>query len=711
MNKQIAQQLNLKDWQVKNTLQLFSEGATIPFISRYRKEATGELDEVEIGNIRDLFEQLKELEKRKEFVLKTITEQGKLSDELKSKINSCTDINELEDIYLPYKPKRKTRAEKARQLGLEGLAKIIMKQDEKDPQGRANQFVKGDVKNKEEAIKGALDIIAEWISENDWARKQVRYQFENYASITSKLVKGKEEEGQKYKDHFKAEEKLNRCPSHRLLAKLRGEEEGILRVSIAPEKEYVLEKLEGRFAKGYNASSALVREATQDAYKRLIAPSMETETRKAAKLKADEEAIRVFAKNLKQLLLESPLGGKRIMAIDPGFKSGCKVVCLDANGDLKHNETIYPHPPQRKTTEALKKVSSLADAHKIEAIAIGNGTASRETENFIRRLSFKNEVRVYIVNEAGASVYSASSIAREEFPTYDVTVRGAVSIGRRLMDPLAELVKIDPKAIGVGQYQHDVDQNLLKKSLDDTVINAVNKVGINLNTASKHLLQYVSGLGPQLAQNIVDYRSELGRFDDLKQLNKVARMGAKAFEQSAGFLRIKEGKNELDNTGVHPEAYKVVKQMAKKAGVGLNDLIRNESVINTLNLNDFVSEEFGLPTLQDIKEELLKPGHDPRKLTRVFEFDKNIKTVEDLRVGMELPGVVSNITNFGAFVNVGVKQDGLVHISQIANEFISNPADYLDLNQCVNVKVMEVDLQRNRIQFSMKELEQPNKLG
>ncbi len=702
----IAKSLGIQVSQVQNTVELLDEGATLPFIARYRKERTGSLDEVQIGNIKDELTRLKELDKRRESIIEAIEKQDKLTDELRSKLNSCTQLNQLEDIYLPYKLKRKTRAVKAREKGLEPLAKILMSQNEKDPESRASQFLNDDVADEDEALQGARDIIAEWINENEVARSTVRNIFQRNATIRCKLVKGKEEEGAKFKDYFDSEEPLKRSASHRLLAMRRGEAEGILRVAIAPEEEEVLERLSRIFVKGQTSSSKQVELAEKDAYKRLLNPSIETEFAKSSKEAADIEAIRVFAENLRQLLLSSPLGQKRVLAIDPGFRTGCKVVCLDAQGNLLHNETIYPHAPQNQGKMAAKKLTNMVETYNIQAIAVGNGTAGRETERFVTNLHYDRKVQVFVVSEAGASIYSASKVAREEFPEYDVTVRGAVSIGRRLMDPLAELVKIEPKSIGVGQYQHDVDQNLLQQSLDQVVESCVNKVGVNLNTASKHLLTYVSGLGPQLAQNIVDYRTEEGAFTTRKQLMKVKRMGAKAFEQCAGFLRIHNAKNPLDNSAVHPEAYGIVKAMAKDQKCSVEDLINDKEIRSKINLNDYVTSEVGLPTLKDILEELEKPGRDPRQVIKVFQFKEGVYKIEQLELGMELPGIVTNITNFGAFVDVGVKQDGLVHISQLANRFVSNPADVVQLHQHVNVKVTEVDVARKRIQLSMKDVEQ-----
>ena len=702
----IAQSLGIKTNQVLNTINLLNEGATVPFISRYRKERTGSLDEVQIAKIKELNEKFAELEKRKETVLKTIEEQDKLTPELKSRIEDCYDAVELEDIYLPYKPKRRTKATIAREKGLEPLAKIIMKQMERDPAFRANSFLSEEVESVEDALAGARDIIAEWINENERARNIVRRGFETGAEISSKIIKGKEEEAAKYRDYFDWNEPLKKCPSHRLLAMRRGENEGFLRISITPDEDRVLENLERFFVKGNNESSDQVALAVKDSLKRLIQPSIETEFANLSKEKADEEAINVFAENLKQLLLAPPLGQKRVLAIDPGYRTGCKVVCIDEQGNLLHNETIYPHKPQEEKKMAAKKITSMVEVYRIEAVAIGNGTASRETEAFIKKLRYNREIRVYVVSEDGASVYSASSVARKEFPQYDVTVRGAVSIGRRLMDPLAELVKIDPKSIGVGQYQHDVDQKKLKNSLDTVVELGVNSVGVNLNTASQHLLTYISGLGPQLAENIVEYRKENGAFSSRDDLKNVPRMGAKAFEQSAGFLRIPDAINPLDNSAVHPESYKIVQKMAKDLHCDLNDLVRNESLVSKIELQKYVTDEIGLPTLNDIKNELLKPGRDPRKPIKVFEFADGIFSIEDLREGIVIPGIVNNITKFGAFVDIGVKQSGLVHISELADRFISDPNEIVKLHQHVKVRVKEVDVARKRIQLSMKGVEQ-----
>lgn len=697
----IASALHLTEKQIRNAIQLFIEGATIPFISRYRKEMTDGMDEVQLGDTKEQYDKLCELAKRKLAVLKSIEEQDKLTDELKSRIDNCWNITELEDIYLPYKPKRRTRAEIAREKGLEPLAKMLMKQQSDDIERMALNFVKGDVLDADDALKGARDIIAEWVNESEAARNAIRNIFAREAIISSKLVKGKEEEAQKYRDYFDMSEKLARCSSHRLLAMRRGETEGFLRVNITPEDENCLDRLDRIFVKGNTDSSNQVSEAVNDAYKRLLKPSIETEFASESKAKADTEAIRVFAENLRQLLLAPPLGQKRVLGIDPGFRTGCKIVCLDAQGNLLHNETIYPHAPQHETSQAMRKVQKMVEAYKIQAIAIGNGTASRETEQFIQNTSFDREVQVFVVSENGASIYSASKIARDEFPEYDVTVRGSVSIGRRLMDPLAELVKIDPKSIGVGQYQHDVDQTQLKKSLDQTVENVVNKVGVNLNTASKHLLTYISGLGPQLAQNIVDFRSENGAFKNRKQLMKVPKMGAKTFEQCAGFLRIPDSENPLDNSAVHPESYGIVEAMAKDLKSTVAELIQNKELKKSIDLQKYITPKVGLPTLNDILQELEKPGRDPRSGIQVFEFDPNVKTIGDLRIGMELPGIVTNITNFGAFVDVGIKENGLIHVSNMADRYISNPAEVVSVHQHVKVRVIEVDAVRKRVQLKL----------
>ena len=700
-NKMIASALNIAERQVENTLSLLNGGATIPFISRYRKEATGGLDEVQIGEIKERSDKLCEIAKRKETILKTIEEQGKLTADLKKRIDACWDATELEDIYLPYKPKRKTRAEVARQKGLEPLATILMMQRENNLSTRVRTFIKGEVKDEEDALKGARDIIAEQVSEDERSRNQIRNQFARQAIITSKVVKGKEEEAAKYKDYFDFSEPLKRCTSHRLLAIRRGEAEGLLKVSISPNDEECTERLERSYVRGNNECSRQVQEAVRDAYKRLLKPSIETEFAALSKEKADEEAIRVFAGNLRQLLLAPPLGQKRVMGIDPGYRTGCKIVCLDAQGNLLHNETIYPHPPKSEHGASARKLTKLVEQYQVEAIAIGNGTASRETEAFVTNQRYDRKLQVFVVSEDGASIYSASKIAREEFPEYDVTVRGAVSIGRRLMDPLAELVKIEAKSIGVGQYQHDVDQTALKKSLDMTVESCVNSVGVNLNTASRHLLTYISGLGPTLAQNIVDYRAENGAFTSRKELMKVPRMGAKAFEQCAGFLRIPNAKNPLDNSAVHPESYAVVEHIAKDMKCSVEDLIKNKEIRSQIDIQKYVTDKVGLPTLTDIMEELEKPGRDPRQAIKVFEFDKNVKTIDDLKEGMVLPGIVTNITNFGCFVDVGIKENGLVHVSQLCRQFVSDPTTIVSIHQHVQVKVIGIDRERKRISMTM----------
>ena len=700
-SKMIATALNIAVRQVDNTLSLLEGGATIPFISRYRKEATGGLDEVQIGEIKERHDKLTEIAKRKDTILKTIEEQGKPTADLKKRIEACWDATELEDIYLPYKPKRKTRAESARQKGLEPLATILMMQRENNLSAHVRTFVKGEVKDEEDALKGARDIIAEQVSEDERSRNQLRNQFARQAIITSKVVKGKEEEAAKYKDYFDFSEPLKRCTSHRLLAIRRGESEGLLKVSISPDDDECTERLERSYVRGNSECSQHVKEAVRDAYKRLLKPSIETEFAALSKEKADEEAIRVFAGNLRQLLLAPPLGQKRVMGIDPGYRTGCKVVCLDAQGNLLHNETIYPHPPKSEHSISARKLTKLVEQYQIEAIAIGNGTASRETESFVTGQRYDRKLQVFVVSEDGASIYSASKIAREEFPEYDVTVRGAVSIGRRLMDPLAELVKIEAKSIGVGQYQHDVDQTALKKSLDMTVESCVNSVGVNLNTASRHLLTYVSGLGPTLAQNIVDYRAENGVFSSRKELMKVPRMGAKAFEQCAGFLRIPGAKNPLDNSAVHPESYAVVEHIAKDMKCSVEDLIKNKEIRNKIDIRKYVSDKVGLPTLTDILEELEKPGRDPRQAIQVFEFDKNVKTIDDLKEDMVLPGIVTNITNFGCFVDVGIKENGLVHVSQLCRQFVSDPTTVVSIHQHVQVKVISIDRERKRIGLTM----------
>lgn len=699
----ISNSLGLLPIQVENTIELFEQGATVPFIARYRKERTHSLDEIAIADIQQYKEKLEELAKRKISILKTIEEQGKLSKELKEQINDIMDLQTLEDLYLPYKPKRRTKATIAKEKGLEPLAKMIMKQNNHEVNSSASRFCNAEVKNEEEAIEGALNIIAEWINENSIAREIVRDHFKRQSFIESKVVKKKEEEGEKYSNYFEWKEPLHRCPSHRMLAMRRGEKDGILKLSLTTDNEKVLDRLERLFIKRDSSVPELIKEAIEDSYKRLLMPSICTEVFKLSKESADQEAIRVFADNLRQLLLSAPLGQKRILAIDPGFRTGCKVVCLDNQGKLLHNETIFPHKPQAEYQKALKKIAQLTNAYKVDAIAIGNGTASRETESFIKRVPFEKDISIFMVSEDGASIYSASKVARDEFPQYDVTVRGAISIGRRLMDPLAELVKIDPQSIGVGQYQHDVDQKQLKEGLDRVVSSCVNSVGVNVNTASKHLLNYVSGLGPTLAQNIIDYRNENGAFSSRKELKKVKRMGEKAFEQCAGFLRIDNSTNVLDNSAVHPEAYPIVDKMAKDLKLPLEKIIGNEEICNDINIDKYVTKTLGRPTLEDIIDELQKPGVDPREEIEEFKFAENIFKMEDLTIGMTLPGIVTNITKFGAFVDIGIKQQGLVHISEMADRFISDPNEIVKLHQHINVKVIDIDIQRKRLQLSLKQ--------
>ena len=710
----ISTELHLQEHAVENTLKLLNEGCTIPFISRYRKERTGGLDEVQITAISNRLEQLQEIAKRKDTVVKTITEQGKMTPELEKRINDCWESTVLEDIYLPYKPKRRTRAQVAREQGLEPLAQLLLLQREQDPKRAAQRFVVvgSSPADVNAALSGAQDIIAEQVSEDERSRNQVRSAFRREAFIESKVVKAKKDsdEAQKYSDYFEWEEPLKRCSSHRLLAMRRGESEGILRVSITIDDEEAVERLQRNYVRGNGPCQRLVAEAVEDGYKRLLLPSIETEFMNLSKQKADNEAIRVFAENLRQLLLGAPLGQKRVMGIDPGFRTGCKVVCLDAQGNLLHHEAIFPHPPVNHRMQATMHIQDMLKKYQIEAIALGNGTASRETKDFIEDcitslpspIGEELGVSLFTVSEDGASVYSASKVARDEFPDEDVTVRGAVSIGRRLMDPLAELVKIDPKSIGVGQYQHDVDQTLLKHSLDQTVESCVNLVGVNLNTASQHLLTYVSGLGPVLAQNIVDYRKENGAFTSRAQLKKVPRLGPAAYQQCAGFLRIPNAKNPLDNSAVHPESDHVVEQMAKDQHCSVSDLITDATKRSQIDINKYVTKEVGLPTLTDIMKELEKPGRDPREQIEEFEFDSSVQTVEDLHEGMELPGIVTNITNFGAFVDIGVHQDGLVHVSQLADRYVSDPTQVVRLHQHVRVRVIGVDLRRNRISLSMK---------
>ena len=698
----ISKQLNLPLKNVSFTVKLFEEGATIPFISRYRKEATGGLDEVQIADIREMNEKLLDLQKRKDFVRKTIADQEKLTPELEIKITGCWDSSELEDLYLPFKPKRQTRAEIARKKGLEGLAQWLMSQQPGSPAAKAAQYISTEVADSDEALKGARDIIAEWVNEDVKARQIVRTFFSREAVNTSKVVKAKEEEGEKYADYFEFSAPLSRCPSHRILAIRRGEKEGFLRVSISPDDEKCMGRLVPLYTKNNSQAADQVEDAVTDAYKRLLKPSIETEFANLSKEKADEAAIAVFVENLRQLLLSPPLGQKRILALDPGYRTGCKLVCLDEQGNMLHNETIYPHPPQNEFSKSAGKVVQIVSTYKIDAIAIGNGTASRETERFITNLRYEKEVKVFVVSENGASVYSASKIARDEFPEYDVTVRGAISIGRRLSDPLAELVKIDPKSIGVGQYQHDVDQTKLKRSLDQTVESCVNLVGVNLNTASKHLLTYVSGLGESLAQNIVNWRTENGTFRSRKELKKVPRLGEKAFEQCAGFLRVPGAENPLDNSAVHPESYTIVEKMAKELKCSVKELIGNKQLINTIDINRYKTAKVGTATLTDILQELEKPGRDPRSQVQTLEFDPAIRLISDLKEGMILPGIVTNITNFGCFVDVGIKENGLVHISELADRFISNPTEVVSLHQHVSVRVVSIDLERKRIQLSMR---------
>ena len=704
ITKIIAQQLHLPETGVENTIALLDLGCTIPFIARYRKERTGNLNEVQIGQIADAYDKLKDLEKRKETILKTIGEQGKLTDELEKRIKDCWEATVLEDLYLPYKPKRRTRAQVAREQGLEPLATLLLLQREPQPEAAARRYVKGDVADVAAALKGAQDIIAEMVNEDERSRNQLRQSFRREAIITSKVVKAKAEsdEAAKYSDYFDFSEPLRRCSSHRLLAMRRGESEGILRVSIGADDDDCVARLKRQHVRGHGPCSRLVEEAVEDAYKRLLRPSIETEFAALSKEKADDDAILVFTENLRQLLLAAPLGQKRVMGIDPGFRTGCKVVCLDAQGNLLHHEAIFPHPPVNHLMQASVHVEQMVKDYAIEAIAIGNGTASRETSDFVKGLHFDHKVQTFVVSEDGASVYSASKTAREEFPDEDVTVRGAVSIGRRLMDPLAELVKIDPKSIGVGQYQHDVDQGKLKRSLDQTVESCVNSVGVNLNTASQHLLTYVSGLGPTLAKNIVEYRRENGAFTSRAQLKKVPRLGPSAFEQCAGFLRIPGAKNPLDNSAVHPESYAIVAQMAKDSQCTVDELIADKQKRQAIDIRHYVTDSVGIPTLTDIMNELEKPGRDPREQIEEFEFDPNVTSIDDLVEGMVLPGIVTNITNFGAFVDIGVHQDGLVHVSQLANRYVRDPNEVVHLHQHVKVMVKEIDYRRHRIALTMK---------
>lgn len=699
----IRKTLNISDKSINATLKLLSEDCTIPFISRYRKDTTGNLDETQIEQISKLNKQFEEIVKRKESILKSIEEQNALSPDLKSKIGESFDIQELEDLYLPFKKRKKTKADTAKEKGLEPLAKIIMSQKTQDLQFAASKYVNDTVSSEEEALQGARDIIAEWINENMYVRKNLRRLFQRKAIITSKVVKSKKDEdtAQKFSQYFEWEESLNRIPSHRLLAMLRAEAEGFVKINIGIDKEEAIDFIENAIIKSRNESSEQISLAIKDSYKRLLEPAISNETLQEAKEKADKKAIEIFSENLSQLLLAPPLGEKRILAIDPGFKSGCKVVCLDEKGDLLHNETIYPHAPQNESGMAMKKIRSMVNAYNIQAISIGNGTASRETEFFIKKIAFDKPLQVFVVSEAGASVYSASKIARDEFPNFDVTVRGTVSIGRRLSDPLAELVKIDAKSIGVGQYQHDVDQTQLKNELDSTVMKCVNSVGINLNTASKSLLSYVSGIGEKMAENIVNYRAENGAFENRKQLKKVPRLGEKAFQQAAAFIRITNGENPLDNSAVHPEAYGIVEKMAKDLGIKTNDLIANKEKISLIEPEKYITDDIGILGIKDILKELEKPGLDPRKAAKVFEFDPTVKSIKDLKTGMILPGIVNNITAFGCFVDVGIKESGLVHISQLKDGFVSDVNEVVKLHQHVQVKVTEVDEARKRIQLSM----------
>ncbi|HPR56955.1 MAG TPA: Tex family protein [Bacteroidales bacterium] len=708
-SKRIASELNLQERQVKSTLLLLEQGATIPFVARYRKEVTGGLDEEQIAKIRDRSEKLEEIEKRRESIISTLKENNQLTGDLELQLIKAATIAELEDIYLPYRPKRKTRASIAREKGLEPLAKLLMRQQHGEVEPLAGRFLNPEngLKTIEEALSGARDIIAEWVSENRLARERLRSLFQRKATIKSEVIKTKVEIAGKYANYFDLEESLERSPSHRLLAMFRGENEGFLRLKIAPPEQAAISILEKIFKRNESDAAQQVMTAINDSYKRLLQPSLENEYRAIAKERADEEAIKVFADNARQLLMAPPLGQKRVLAIDPGFRSGCKIVCLDEQGKLLHNDTIYPHPPQNEVKLAIAKLEQLVDAYKIDAIAIGNGTAGRETERLVKYLRFKREVIAVIVNESGASVYSASAVAREEFPDFDVTVRGAVSIGRRLMDPLAELVKIDPKSIGVGQYQHDVNQNRLERSLEDTVMSCVNAVGVEINTASKQLLAFVSGVGPALAQNIIDYRNKNGAFTNRNELMKVQRFGPKAFEQAAGFLRIRNSNNPLDKSAVHPESYSIVEQMANSLGIDVETLMNNQEMQARINIGDFVTDQAGMPTLMDIMQELAKPGRDPREKFGVFQFTEGVNSIKDLKEGMILPGIVTNVTAFGAFVDVGVHQDGLVHKSKITDKYVDDPSDYLKLNQRIKVKVESIDLDRKRIQFTMIGVEQP----
>ena len=704
----IASKLSVSRWQVEHTIELLEEGSTIPFISRYRKERTGALDEGEVAEIKHLHVKFEELEKRKQHILETIEEQGKLTDYLKERIEKCLDPQELEDIYLPYKPKRKTRAVVAKERGLEPLAEKIFSVQIDDPDTLAEDFLSDEVPSVKEALAGSRDIIAEWISETQSVRAYVRKEYLRKGKVVSKIAKGKEPENEevlKYRDYIDFKENISKMPAHRVLAVLRGASEGVLSIKVDVDETPVLDTIYESILNGKrNPSNAVANEidlALQDSYKRLLHPSIENETLNTIKEKADIESIRVFGENLKNLLLASPLGQKRVLALDPGYRTGCKLVCLDAQGALLHNDTIYPHPPQNERGQAMKKISNLVESYKIEVIAIGNGTAGRETEDFIKRIALPTGIKVYSVNEDGASIYSASQVARDEFPDYDITVRGAVSIGRRLMDPLAELVKIEPKSIGVGQYQHDVDQTMLKERLDNVVESCVNSVGVNLNTASKQLLSYVSGIGPALAQNILDHRDQNGAFTSRSELHKVKRVGEKVFEQSAGFLRIPGAKNPLDNSAVHPERYALVEKMASEMGCSVDELISDPVKRESLDLKRYVGDDIGLLTLNDIVQELAKPGRDPRATIKVFEFSDDIRNIEDIKPGMVLPGIITNVTNFGAFVDLGIKQNGLIHVSKLSDKYITNPLDVVKINQHVEVKVLEVDLQRSRIQLAL----------
>lgn len=699
----VSELCGVRKEHIANLLKLIDEGATIPFIARYRKEMTGAMDEVKVAEVVDVYKNYKELELRKKSIIDSIVQQGIMTDQLQKELETCRTLRKLEDLYLPYKPKRQTRAMKARAKGLEPLAAQLMKQESDDIDRLALRYVKDEVESCDEALQGARDIIAEWISDSEIARNRARQLSERELYVVSKVVKGKEVEGEKFSDYFNLKEPLKRIPSHRLLALKRGESEGFLRISLQTDDEKIVESLNRIFVKGTSSISQQVKIAVEDSYKRLLFPALETEQFVSSKQKADNDAIQVFAENLRQLLLAAPLGNKRTLAIDPGYRTGCKVVCLDETGHLLHNETIYPHPPQKQISPAVAKIKYLVETYRIEAIAIGNGTAGRETERFIQKIGFRSNIQVFVVNESGASIYSASKIARDEFPQYDVTVRGAVSIGRRLMDPLAELVKIDPKSIGVGQYQHDVDQNRLKESLERVVVSCVNRVGVNVNSAGKHLLSYVSGLGPSLAENIEEYIKSNGALKSRKELLKVKRMGPKSFEQCAGFLRIEHGENPLDNSAVHPESYSLVERMAKDLEVSVADLIGNNLLCDQINIKRYVNAQCGELTLQDIVSELRKPNRDPRTVAEVFSFDPHIKTIDDLKEEMVVPGIVTNITNFGAFVDIGVKQEGLVHISEIADRFISNPIEVLTLNQYVTVKIIQLDKVRKRIGLSIRQ--------